>query len=185
MIHPLIILAKEKHPSAYHTFELHTYLSIPPFAYSLLTKPDLLFRQGFGGLHQYATRPPTSLMILQSPHLPWEIRVGGRSSPTNDKYLTVYEVLTAIYQALRESPTAAEINILYASSESKNKYNDVLDSYGRRWEKENPYQQDFLRKIDWLCGKNIFNGLVSKKSGGLKGKGKPVWTVLFRGKDIY
>lgn len=159
---------------AKQNYELHTYLSTPPFSYSFLNRPDTITRKGFHGLHQYATRPPTSYMVIESPHLPWSIRIGGRTP--DDKYLSVSEVFTAIYEALRQSPTAAELNILYASSESKKKYREITSAYHKRSKRENPYQQDYIRKIDWLCGRDVFDGLIRKKD-----KDKPAWTIRFRG----
>ena len=108
-------------------------------------------------LAESATLPPTGRLELQSPHLPWRIRIGP-STPS--VFVTVYDVLSTIQEVLGSRIAREEWHLFEDASKLT-----ILGARATRVQSYNPgYQADELynhpRRVDSLGEFTQFAGLV-------------------------
>ncbi|OJT03726.1 hypothetical protein TRAPUB_5548 [Trametes pubescens] len=108
-----------------------------------------------------ATTPRVASITIVSEHLPWQITV----SPNQDAawaapYITVGDVLYALYRALRIGVTAAELHMCDRNHQERvhatysARYSQVARADERAVEKNKG-----IKRVDFLCGARMFAGL--------------------------
>ncbi|EIW61920.1 uncharacterized protein TRAVEDRAFT_35348 [Trametes versicolor FP-101664 SS1] len=108
-----------------------------------------------------ATTPRVASIIIVSEHLPWQITV----NPNPDAawaapYVTVGDVLYALYRALRMGVTAAELHLCDLNHRERvhatyhARYSQVARADERATEKNKG-----IKRVDFLCGARKFVGL--------------------------
>jgi hypothetical protein len=114
------------------------------------------------GLHEPAVTPPRASLALVTPHLPWSIPVAA----SNGRYVTVSDVLTALYRALRVNVTPAEFNALgshklmrRAAAAYTQRYTRLKGHHGYTEEKKNG-----VKRVDFLMGCTTFRGLSATEA---------------------
>ncbi|KAF8919229.1 hypothetical protein CPB85DRAFT_1156635, partial [Mucidula mucida] len=111
-----------------------------------------------GLLSEPAISPPLSRMTITSPHLAWPIQVEPK---LNGAYITVSDVLGAIYHSLRQNIRPAEFHSL----PGKNDMQRVTAAYQARYRRipnRTSYEEEKkagVKRVDFLKGKIIFAGL--------------------------
>ncbi|OAX35731.1 hypothetical protein K503DRAFT_696449 [Rhizopogon vinicolor AM-OR11-026] len=136
----------------------------PPVILDLRRSVSLLVFRGLdrhvfaSDLMQPTTDPPTAFMRLYHTRLPWYIDV---VPSVNGSYVMLGDLFTAICQALARRIRGEEY------------YNDVLDHEDREalrlaWDERCRSQEermDGVKRVDFLRGKYIFEGLTRGKHG--------------------
>jgi len=108
-------------------------------------------------LMQPTTEPPTTFMRLYHTHLPWYIDV----VPSGGSYVTLRDLFAAICHTLAFRICSADY------------YNDELDDEDREalrlaWDercRDESERVDGVKRVDFLRGKYMFQGLTRGKSG--------------------
>lgn len=147
----------------------HTLLSVtasPLLYYHLTMDPSAaqlhpsLPRQA---LTEPATQPPLPFISIISPHLPWSINVTpSKLTP----YVTVADVLDALYNFLRQNVTPEDFKSLNPRDQQR-----ATDAYKRRYKRipdPRAYEQEKakgVKRVDFLFEKVVFMGLVGTKYG--------------------
>ncbi|KAH7908885.1 hypothetical protein BJ138DRAFT_1011894 [Hygrophoropsis aurantiaca] len=148
---------------------LHPYLrhdrSLPPTILDLRREPSqtLVFREidhpvGFDDMIHSCTNPPTPFMRIYHSRLPWYIDIHASGNPP---YVTLADLFLGLYTSL-----SARIH-------RSDYYNDELNAEDREilkkaWEERcrSPEESaDGVKRVDYLRGKVIFEGLVRGKNG--------------------
>ncbi|KAL0059114.1 hypothetical protein AAF712_014185 [Marasmius tenuissimus] len=105
-------------------------------------------------LAEPAVTPALSSLVLITHHLPWSIT----TFPSNGHYVTVRDMLDAIYHALRKNVSQQE----YQSCRDKLRVNEA---YQRRYSRIRDYHASRdekaggVKRVDFLCGKTRFMGI--------------------------
>ncbi|KAJ6534139.1 hypothetical protein B0H19DRAFT_900809, partial [Mycena capillaripes] len=144
---------------------LITLSSTPLLRYDISLHPSLISSNYPGlssaGFLEPAVYPPQPTSIsLVTPHLPWTIIVPASTS--NATYVTVADVLNAIYQTLRANATSAEYEALRTDKLMRR----VAHSYTQRCERlrgQRGYAQEKnegLKRVDFLMGYTHFQGIA-------------------------
>lgn len=114
-------------------------------------------------LGQSATMPPTTLLEIQSPHLPWRIEVRPM---TQNLQVIVFDVLAAIHAALKPQITRGE----WDRFDTAGKQQTVAARSARIQECDSARQADELynhpRRIDSLGEFTLFAGLIPAPQQG-------------------
>jgi hypothetical protein len=76
-------------------------------------------------LNEAATNPPLPYMDINSPLLPWTVRVLPQTQP----FVTVYDILYCIYATLREPTSQKEVAHFYPSPQAQQ---EVTQAFKRR-----------------------------------------------------
>ena len=150
-----------------HFLLAYTPYTEPALAYDLTLHPDSLNDQiSFATFDEPATQPPMRTIIILCPQLKqWDpIEVTAAPARSGREYVTVEDVLTAIYVHLRNAVSHSE----YASCTERlavdaawlARWNRIQDPELRAAE-----QMKGVKRIDCLLGQNRFLGL----SGTLRG----------------
>ncbi|KAG7441830.1 uncharacterized protein BT62DRAFT_465681 [Guyanagaster necrorhizus] len=162
-----------------HHPQVHSLLRVakpPAINYDLAHHPStittdystLSSRPNF--LHEPALSPPVSQLTLTSPHLLWCIRV---HPSLNGAYVTVADVLHAMYSGLRENIAPAEFYGLPSQTEMRR----VTDAYEQRYRRiksrSGSYEEKKagVKRIDFFMGRTRFAGLSPSS------KGPDVWAM--------
>ncbi|KAF8507296.1 hypothetical protein BU17DRAFT_57602 [Hysterangium stoloniferum] len=103
------------------------------------------------GLDRPATNPPGDLMLIESSLIPWKIHIHAHPSPG---YVSIADVLNGIYDALQEPITESEYERL-----DRGRAKAVEAAYFRRIDQESTRSGEPIKKIDWLEGRYVFEGL--------------------------
>ncbi|KAL0573015.1 hypothetical protein V5O48_008942 [Marasmius crinis-equi] len=111
-------------------------------------------------LAEPAVTPAVSSLVLTTHRLPWSITI----YPSNGYYVTVRDVLDAIYHALRKNVSHSEYHSqrdqVRINEAYQRRYGRIRDYYASREEKKGG-----VKRVDFLCGRTRFTGLSpSKKS---------------------
>ncbi|KAJ7878062.1 hypothetical protein B0H13DRAFT_2052954 [Mycena leptocephala] len=105
-----------------------------------------------------AVYPPRLSLSLVTPHLPWTIPVPA----SNHRYVSVGDVLAAIYRTLRVNATSAEFNALGTEKFMRR----ASTAYMRRCERlrgHSGYSQEKregVKRVDFLMGYTTFQGIA-------------------------
>ncbi|KAJ6488844.1 hypothetical protein C8R45DRAFT_248235 [Mycena sanguinolenta] len=108
-----------------------------------------------------AVHPPQAAITLETPHLPWAIRVPA----SNATFVTVADVVSTIYRTLRESATPAEFEALRTNK----LMGQVSAAYTRRCERlrghraYEPERRGGIKRVDFLMGYHKFRGIAPKE----------------------
>ncbi|KAF5372540.1 hypothetical protein D9758_005292 [Tetrapyrgos nigripes] len=141
------LLAYSFHPTLYFDVRLPLSVAIT------FSSPRLSTRS----LSESATDPPVSSMTLYIPHITWSIIV----APSNGLFITVADVVNAIYYTLRIPVMKEE----YRAIRSRSNLRRVNTAYERRHERIRDdyaaYQerQGGVRRVDFLVGHTQFLGV--------------------------
>ncbi|KAL4064711.1 hypothetical protein V8B97DRAFT_1987272 [Scleroderma yunnanense] len=117
-------------------------------------------------LNQPATSPPLPTLTLIHPHLPWRPHIRP-SNPASCLYVTVRDVLEALYAFLHYPVTMAEYKMLPSQVDR----DEVSYAFHARCEREQErktvewMKSRGVRRVDFLRGRNQFMGLSSTKFG--------------------
>jgi hypothetical protein len=104
-----------------------------------------------------ATNPPLRFITITMPYLPWTIKVHA----SNGSYITLEDVLEAIYQSLRTNITTSEFN----SFSSENDQRRAAGAYQQRYRRQRStrvYEEEKrggMRRVDFLMGRTRFLGI--------------------------
>ena len=119
-------------------------------------------------LHEPAFIPPLSHITITSSYLPWTIKVAPSSSPC----ITIQDILTSIYSALRTNITSTEFQLLPSDHDRKR----AIHAYERRYRRlQRRIRGEFLKasqaekrggmkRVDFLMGYTKFLGISRKGS---------------------
>ncbi|KAJ7167089.1 hypothetical protein C8R46DRAFT_1272378 [Mycena filopes] len=124
-----------------------------------------------------ATYPPQTALTLTTPHLPWAISVVAAA---NGRFVTVSDVLSSVYLALRANATHAEFLTLGAPK----LMHLVSEACRRRCERERVVrgrgrgrrrifldledkQMGVIRRVDFLMGYTRFGGIEPGREFGV------------------
>ncbi|KAF8987363.1 hypothetical protein BDZ89DRAFT_1087714 [Hymenopellis radicata] len=110
-----------------------------------------------------AISPPLSRMTITSPHLPWPIHVEPR---LNGAYITVSDVLAAIYHSLRQNIRPAEFHSLPGKGDMQ-RVTAAYQARYRRISNRTSYEDEKkagVKRVDFLKGRTIFAGLSTGSS---------------------
>ncbi|KAK1235024.1 hypothetical protein PQX77_001761 [Marasmius sp. AFHP31] len=105
-------------------------------------------------LAEPAVKPAVSSLVLTTHHLPWSITI----YPSNGYYVSVRDVLDAIYHALRKNVSHQE----YQSCHDKLRVNEA---YQCRYDRIRDYASSReekaggVKRVDFLCGRTRFMGI--------------------------
>ncbi|KAF8636977.1 hypothetical protein AX17_003124 [Amanita inopinata Kibby_2008] len=140
-----------------HSPAVHYDLMDPP---SSVTSHHLRLSRA---LAEPATNPPVQSMTLVSPHLPWSIKVSAH----NGTYVTVSDVLGAMYNSLRTNITPSEHRLLPTRQDQER----AASAYRQRYRRHrDPRTHDAekragMKRVDFLMGHSQFAGLSRTDSG--------------------
>ncbi|KAJ2915764.1 hypothetical protein MD484_g4643, partial [Candolleomyces efflorescens] len=150
---------------------IHSFLAFSPYqelatAYDL-SQPITVIKQQHPPqtLMEAATQPPLQYLTLVCPeHLPWDIPVKA-SSVYPGSYVTVDDVLTAIYTHLRLTVNPMEYDRLDPQSKHL-----VDQAYFARVARADPALREVeakkvVKRVDFLKGVNLFMGLSGTLGG--------------------
>ncbi|KAF8967254.1 hypothetical protein BDZ97DRAFT_1656512 [Flammula alnicola] len=104
-----------------------------------------------------ATNPPLAYLSITSPHLPWVIKVYA----SNGSFVTLEDVFTTIYRALRINITPAE----FSSLPSPNDQRRATRAYEQRYRRQRStriYEEEKrggMKRVDFLMGCTRFFGI--------------------------
>ncbi|KAJ7148361.1 hypothetical protein C8R46DRAFT_965230 [Mycena filopes] len=109
------------------------------------------------GLLEPAVYPPQHSITITTPHLPWSIAVAA----ANGRYVTVSDVLGALYRSLRGNVTAAEFHGLGSHKLQRR----VTEAYTHRYMRLRGHRgyaeekSQGVKRVDFLMGCTKFHGL--------------------------
>jgi hypothetical protein len=153
LLHPMLTFAR--------TPSIHFDVSSPP---SAITAHHHALSSRV--LAEPATSPPLSHLTLLSAHLPWSIPVRPGSSKPG-AFVTVGDVFTVLYRALRVNITGHEYNSLPPGGDqhrAKGAYEKrcrrIRDPRGAAEERKGG-----MKRVDFLMGRLLFTGLSSSSKG--------------------
>ncbi|KAF9257292.1 hypothetical protein L218DRAFT_948111 [Marasmius fiardii PR-910] len=153
--HPLLKYSDSHQPSL--NFDVTLGLSALTARYRPLPTPVL---------SEPAVSPPVSSLLLKTDLLPWTIPVYASS---NGYFVTVRDVLDGIHMGLRRNVSHDEWN----SIPSRKDQLRVKEAYERRYSRIPDYQllreekQGGVRRVDYLCRRTRFMGVVPSKRSGV------------------
>ncbi|KAK7036198.1 hypothetical protein R3P38DRAFT_2910969 [Favolaschia claudopus] len=110
------------------------------------------------GFSDSAVSPPQASLTIVTPHLPWSISVAASS---NGHYVTVADVLQALYRSLRTNVTAPEFHALKQQKLMRR----VSEAYTERYMRlhgHRGYEEEKksgVKRVDFLMGNTKFRGL--------------------------
>ncbi|KAJ7160448.1 hypothetical protein C8R46DRAFT_1286272 [Mycena filopes] len=161
---------------------LHYDVALPPSSVSISTRyryrgvPPAAFLEP-------ATYPPALAITLTTPHLPWAIRVVAAA---NGRYVTVTDVLNAVYLALRATATHTEFltlgtpKLMHLVAEAAayrrrcrcERERVLLRGRGRGRGRRGLFmdleeKQMGIRRVDFLMGYTRFRGIEPGRSFGV------------------
>ncbi|KDR65277.1 hypothetical protein GALMADRAFT_82044 [Galerina marginata CBS 339.88] len=108
-------------------------------------------------LREPATNPPQLFINITSPYLPWSIKVHALNCP----YVTVDDVLYAIYYSLRTNVTASEFHLLLSRNDRRRAAHAYEWRY-RRHRNTKTYEEEKhggVKRVDFLMGHTYFLGV--------------------------
>ena len=116
-------------------------------------------------LSEPATFPSISILTISSPHLPWTTKVYA----SNGSFVSLEDVLSAIYHSLRKNITSQEFNSL-PTSDDRRRATRAYEQRYRRQRSSRDYEtekQGGMKRIDFLMGHTRFLGISnhSRRAG--------------------
>jgi hypothetical protein len=109
------------------------------------------------GFLESAVYPPQLTISIVTPHLPWSIAVAA----SNGRYVTVSDVLNALYRSLRTNVTSAEFHALGTQKLMRR----ATEAYTQRYMRLRGHRgyaeekQQGVKRVDFLMGCTKFRGL--------------------------
>jgi hypothetical protein len=151
-IHPALGFAA--HPTYAWDVTYHPTTTRTPLPANVLAEP--------------ATNPPLPSITIISPYLPWSIAITPSASQHKlntisgtPAYVTVADVLSTLYRALRLAVRQAEYDKL-PSLEAKHSVNEAYQARCRGSEQE---LRKGVKRVDFLGTRKKFMGLSSSRAG--------------------
>ncbi|KAJ7644890.1 hypothetical protein FB45DRAFT_825022 [Roridomyces roridus] len=149
---------------------LLAYRSAPLITYDLTLPPSAISTHYHGlssaGMSEPAVYPPQSTLTITTPHLPWSVVVAASN---NRRYVTVADVLSALYHGLRTNITSAE----FASLGSEKLMRRVTAAYTARYTRlkgHRGYEHEKasgVKRVDYLMGCTELRGLTPTSRVGV------------------
>ncbi|KAJ7020861.1 hypothetical protein C8F04DRAFT_1013840 [Mycena alexandri] len=153
------------HASAAMKVQAHNLIALSPipllqYDVSLPPYPISSHRPGLSAAAflEPAVDPPRLTLSLVTPHLPWTIPVRA----SNRRYVSVSDILSAIYRTLRVNATPAEFNALG----TKKLMRRASAAYMRRCERLRGHsgysheKREGVKRVDFLMGYTTFQGIA-------------------------
>ncbi|SJK99125.1 uncharacterized protein ARMOST_02412 [Armillaria ostoyae] len=158
-VHSLLTVTK---PLAIN-YDLTNHPSTVTTSYSTLSSRPSSFSEP-------AISPPVAHLTLTSPHLFWRISVRPL---LNGTYVTVSDVLYAIYNGLRENISPAEFYGLPSKTEMRRVTEAYEQRYRRIKSRSGSYEEKKagVKRVDFFMGRTRFAGLSPST------KGHDVWVM--------
>jgi hypothetical protein len=150
---------------------LHTALAAPGLQYDMRYQPNHSnLRLSPAVLAEPASSPPLRSLSIRVAGLPWlcTVRPDPKMSPGN-AVVTVQDVLVCLYFHLRTQAKAEEYNAM-----GKDRKTDIFRTFERRVGHDPVQRGKGLRRVDFLVGHIIAQGLVRAQSKD------DVWDVVVR-----
>ncbi|KAH9988447.1 hypothetical protein BJV74DRAFT_463970 [Russula compacta] len=158
---PIYDLPSFPSPSLPAGVQIHPALAVPNLLYDMRYQPSQSNPALSSAiLSAPATNPPLPSLELRIGGLPWILSVrpdGGLSSRSG--YVTVQDVLLAIYFHLRPAVTASEYN-----ATSKSKKMEIIRAFERRVAADRSQRNRGVRRADFLGGRFHALGLAHAQS---------------------
>ncbi|KAF8192250.1 hypothetical protein K438DRAFT_1675147 [Mycena galopus ATCC 62051] len=110
-----------------------------------------------GGFLEPAVYPPQPTISIVTQHLPWTITVAA----SNGRYVTVSDVLNALYRSLRANVTASEFSAL-GTQKLKRRATEAYTHRYMRLQGHRGYAEEKkqgVKRVDFLMGCTKFRGL--------------------------
>ena len=172
------------HPSPHSALASPTFA--PPSLHDIFANPqgarlDVAYPPHPDRLHIHhshlsmaATHPPTKVMTIVAPGLPWSIVV--QPATTSSPFVTVLDVLHALYTNLHKPIKQAEFEAVSRS------YRDSISNAWHRRLDNIPFASDAkterargVRRMDFLLGKTC----VKRLRFSISGRDEVIWLVDF------
>ncbi|KAF7300173.1 hypothetical protein MKEN_01340900 [Mycena kentingensis (nom. inval.)] len=178
--------SRRRRASSSATRTPHTLLAsshTPLLTYDLTLPPSSLstpYPRGISGrmLAEPAVYPAVAQLTLVTPHLPWSVPVSAGAA-SNGRYVSVADVVDALYATLRRGASAGEYGMLG----SEKLMRAVAREYTRRCERVNAggarrrvveeEKRGGVRRVDFLMGYTRFVGISPTVGTG----GEEVWRL--------
>ncbi|KAJ7136356.1 hypothetical protein C8R43DRAFT_613577 [Mycena crocata] len=140
---------------------LLAYSNTPLLNYDISSHPSSISTH-FAGIsstafHEPAVHPSQSSITLVTPYLPWAIPVAA----SNGRYVTVSDVLHAVYCSLRTNVTHTEFQALGTAKHMRR----VTDAYTQRYERFRGHRaygdekRQGVRRVDFLMNCTMLQGI--------------------------
>ncbi|KAK7041510.1 hypothetical protein VNI00_009380 [Paramarasmius palmivorus] len=163
---PLPGYAVPKQPRPAHIHNLLSYSGRPSLNYDVSLPMSTVTTRysslSTAALNESAFDPPNASVKLISSLIPWSIHVNA----SNGYFVTVADVLNAIYRTLRTNITQGEYNSLSSRTDRQ----QVNDAYESRYRRIRDYQASVeekrggVKRVDFLRRRTRFLGLSPSNS---------------------
>lgn len=138
----------------------HPYLETNGIVWDLVENPSTAMRSkhhlSSRALLEPATEPPMPFIIITCTYLPWQFKV----SALNGKYVTIEDMLEALYRSLRVNITQPEFNSFPSERDQRRATRAYEDRYrrlrGSRYDEE---KRSGMKRVDFLMGRTRFVGI--------------------------
>ena len=140
---------------------LHTVIGAPALQYDMRYHPNQSnFHLPAAVLAEPATSPPLASLLIRIPGLPWHCAVQPNPSLSpGNAVVTVEDVLVCLYFHLRKAVKADEYHAM-----GKAKKAEIYQTFDRRVGHDPAQRGKGLRRVDFLGGHIIAQGLVRAQS---------------------
>jgi hypothetical protein len=134
---------------------------IPLLQYDISLHPSTISshrRLSAAAFLEPAVYPPRLSLSLVTPHLPWNIPVPA----SNRRYVSVGDILSAIYRTLRVNATPAEFNAL-GTEKLMRRASTACTRRCERLRGHSGYSQEKregVKRVDFLMGYTTFQGIA-------------------------
>ncbi|KAJ3756124.1 hypothetical protein EV360DRAFT_85247 [Lentinula raphanica] len=161
-------------PSRVHTLLAYSHHPVINYDVSLPPSTITTTRSGLSStaFSEPAVYPPVSSLVLHIPQHIWPIHV---HASYNGHYVTVNDVFTEVYHALRKNATSAEYHAIPSKKDTE-KVRMAYETRYRRIRDRHAYQaekQQGVKRVDFLAGHTRFMGIAVTPGHG----GSSVWVL--------
>lgn len=159
--------ASQKHNVAHIHHQSHAPISVPhryfapsSISWDLRDRPSTITRHQYHlsshALGEPATSPPTDFLRIVMPGLPWSIKVYPAA---HGAYVTVGDVVDAVYTALRTNVRSSEFAQLSSSRNQSSATAAYQERYRRHRASPQYYDEEKrsgMKRVDFLMGQTRF-----------------------------
>lgn len=137
----------------------------PPVYWDIQTRPlTVLFRDlerppRAGEFTRFVCEPPARLMRIYHARLPWYVDVRATSNPVG---VTFADLFNDIYEVMQMQIIDADFNNDEVDDEERRR---ITHAYRNRVGSDHAEAMKGIRRVDFLMGKVIFEGLMKGKEG--------------------
>lgn len=137
----------------------------PPVYWDMRTKPttvlfrDLVKPPREGEFTRFVCEPPAQLMRIYHARMPWYVDVRATNNPVG---VTFADLFREIYEVMQVQIIDADFNNDEVDEEERRR---ITAAYRSRIGSDQPEAMKGIRRVDYLMGKVVFEGLVKGKEG--------------------